>query len=865
MKSAILYLQNSGYGPLAAELAVAGRDDVRDLAHKIRDQLPEIERREQKILDALDLWVEKGVLSKRALKTAMTKYIATCKDLLKFNMPTGLRPGEREKIEEWRSFVEQTTVANAEKEVKALAKLLDSSIATQEYAAKFKSTFEYRAGGVAKEIRETALPNIYIYNVMEEQTEIGTFTVIDDYGTPESRFEPWIGIIHRAVSILKRRDLGYLCYGKLKLSGTNSSWGMYYQNSDSIELSVSASRPVNDGAMLYTLIHELGHRLWYKFMDTGHRKAFSSPWIEQDEMIQQAYENTRIVLDTPMNERVEAFNLVYGSNFNFGKFKKWMEESPEKKIRWLNRLKWTPANAEFMYVEQGELNKAAFEWASKRLEDLRSQLNDAREKKDLDWESSLDDSLRKFEERQRKYWTEEHDRSDIKLDDVKRAFEPGTGRIIKTPISELLIEVLKLHPVRPSVSDYGNQSREEDFAETFAAVLLGTAKSHEVVMRLQRALPKGTVANVTAGIDDDLKKQIEEIIESYDKTKAAKLGEWFESTFRVKSPQTPRGQKELKEKATALIWYLRHGNEKYVDSIKDAWSFIEPRLGDLVRHFSDEGGKVVPVDMTVGSNVYLNKIGFDETKFEKYVDSLESLFATLKGWRKHALTGGVTTAIAGPREFRGTAAGVYKSSEDTLYVRATPAVLKRTSGTYGAPDYIIVHELGHRYERKAHVREDFDKQHWWTTEYSRKEGESFAEMFALGHFGITKLRANEFATTLENFDAAMTGKKVEIREVPTHLKDIGKPVWTTSDVEVLSDLKDLGYTNLASELTSVFGAIPKDQYKPRRKGGQYSYRDMEKLCKCGHKLGKHTAEAPHECIISDTDAVDCDCVCFKPK
>lgn len=35
------------------------------------------------------------------------------------------------------------------------------------------------------------------------------------------------------------------------------------------------------------------------------------------------------------------------------------------------------------------------------------------------------------------------------------------------------------------------------------------------------------------------------------------------------------------------------------------------------------------------------------------------------------------------------------------------------------------------------------------------------------------------------------------------------------------------------------------------KRGRYSYSNMELLCKCGHKLGAHTAEYPHDCCYGE--------------
>lgn len=288
-----------------------------------------------------------------------------------------------------------------------------------------------------------------------------------------------------------------------------------------------------------------------------------------------------------------------------------------------------------------------------------------------------------------------------------------------------------------------------------------------------------------AGNGDELTRRMEDLLKNFDTKKAEELGKWFGETFRVKSPKTPRGQKKLKELGDKLLWWLlhgkMHGEEPHRENIGYAWDDIKSQVPNLVKYFSDEGGKVVPKDMKVGNIHYLNLIGFEKSKFEKYVKQLDALFKSVKGWRKKAFVGTLKVALAGPKHFRGTSGGVYKSGEDTLYVRATPKVLKRGEGTYGSPQYIMIHELGHRFEYKHRPRIDFDRQMWKTTPYSRKEGEAFAELFALGHFGIKKAHTDWDASIQERFEEAMEkgGNTVPYREVPKHIKDLSKPKWQT--------------------------------------------------------------------------------------
>jgi hypothetical protein len=257
---------------------------------------------------------------------------------------------------------------------------------------------------------------------------------------------------------------------------------------------------------------------------------------------------------------------------------------------------------------------------------------------------------------------------------------------------------------------------------------------------------------VTARLSDDLIDKMDRLLGEYDLSEAKKIGAWLEQNFRFKSPKTPKGQKDLKDEVNKLWWALSFGGETYRDTIAAAWEAIRPRVKDLIRYFTDEGGVVVPDSIQVGGNTYLNKAGLNAATLEKYAKRLEQVFDTITGWRSKALTGGLKVAFGSPRDMHGTATGKYKSDEDTLYVRTTPAVMKRDSG-YAGFDYILVHELGHRYERKNRIPEDFDDPDWWTSKYSRKEGEGFAELFAIGHY---RLKGSWDDETLDRFEKVMT-------------------------------------------------------------------------------------------------------------
>jgi hypothetical protein len=281
---------------------------------------------------------------------------------------------------------------------------------------------------------------------------------------------------------------------------------------------------------------------------------------------------------------------------------------------------------------------------------------------------------------------------------------------------------------------------------------------------------------VLAGLGEDLSQKMTDLLQGeYDLSKARSVAAWLKANFRFGSPKTPPGQKALKKDIDALHWYMAHGEATYRASIESTWAKIQPHLADLVRYFTDEGGFVVPSKIQVGANTYLNQAGLNEQALNTYIKRLEPIFQSISGWRQKALTGGLKIVLASPKDFSGTAGGKYKDSEDALYVRTTPAVLKRGEG-YASFEYILVHEMGHRFERKNHLPTDFDRVEWYSTRYSYKEGEAFAELFALGHFGIR----GTWDPKVERFEKVMTGHPVEARPgLPEHLRKFIYPEATS--------------------------------------------------------------------------------------
>lgn len=221
---------------------------------------------------------------------------------------------------------------------------------------------------------------------------------------------------------------------------------------------------------------------------------------------------------------------------------------------------------------------------------------------------------------------------------------------------------------------------------------------------------------------------------------------WLANNFHFQTRTTPKGLKREKEELDRFYRVLALGEESgvmpgaMIHTIEEMWRQMKPYVPTWVAAFSSSEGSAKPITREVkeGGNTYLNEVGANDKNLAEMVKTIEHVFANLKGWRKQALSGGITVVFKGPKDFRGTSSGTYKRQLDQLWIRATTGGrVERGGSGYGGLAYVITHELGHRYENKHHVSVDFDRPEWHTSRYSHNDGESFAELFALSNFGIT--------------------------------------------------------------------------------------------------------------------------------
>jgi hypothetical protein len=236
---------------------------------------------------------------------------------------------------------------------------------------------------------------------------------------------------------------------------------------------------------------------------------------------------------------------------------------------------------------------------------------------------------------------------------------------------------------------------------------------------------------------------------------------WAMGNYAVDS--APRGQKatyqqleRLMDNAKDVGLGVAPGGYGY---LLTTWNNIDK---DIFNSFFTKGGDKAKSLIYKGKYAtYRNMVGFPDKKLKETADRLDEVFGAVKGWRKKALDN-LVIGLAGPAFFKSRSGGRYSKSDDILYVRATPDVLKRTGGTYGSPEYILIHELGHRYEKLYRFFEMWGSVvDWATTSYSfSSDEEAMAELFALGHFDIKSVNGKTWDPRIqEKFEKRMETAK----------------------------------------------------------------------------------------------------------
>ncbi len=163
------------------------------------------------------------------------------------------------------------------------------------------------------------------------------------------------------------------------------------------------------------------------------------------------------------------------------------------------------------------------------------------------------------------------------------------------------------------------------------------------------------------------------------------------------------------------------------------------RLGDLAKivqlHTLFSPKSKETVTLKLDGVTFRNEAGLTGAKFKKASELLVAFLNTLKKPHSTTLKG---LKIILVRKDKSTSPAMYKRDKDVVYIR--PDRLLLTNEEYGSLPYVLLHELGHRYENKNKLKskQDTADSIWNTTPYSLTDSlsgsEKFAELFAMSHW-----------------------------------------------------------------------------------------------------------------------------------
>lgn len=212
------------------------------------------------------------------------------------------------------------------------------------------------------------------------------------------------------------------------------------------------------------------------------------------------------------------------------------------------------------------------------------------------------------------------------------------------------------------------------------------------------------------------------------------LKQWLEP-FQLDTGKAPRG---FKDKWNDLKFINRNINTVFGvmhDNIKNSFSrWSKDDIDEIVTKLGSKNKKTIEVKGKYAT--FKNFSNMADKTFIKRANDLDKHLSTLKGVHKKALNVKPLEVHFVKKEVS-KATAVYKSEEDKIFIRSDRKAIDGDG--YGSFNYIITHELGHRFERLIKYYDRLE--HDYTTRYSRADSfqsEAFAELFALSHYGIKK-------------------------------------------------------------------------------------------------------------------------------
>lgn len=186
------------------------------------------------------------------------------------------------------------------------------------------------------------------YQSIQEKFKHGPFTIFNSYGYREEEYEDVMRVLDKAADLVKRAGFGRILYGDVEFTTGISAAGSYHNRNDRIKLNVLSDYRYSN---VYTLVHEFGHRYWYKFTTPAARDAY-----EDDFGGKAGY--------LTLKQREDIWRALQYAKFSPGKTKLYLDETrlfPEVLARWkeiMTRQGWRTKDV--------RRNPDEFQWMYKR-------------------------------------------------------------------------------------------------------------------------------------------------------------------------------------------------------------------------------------------------------------------------------------------------------------------------------------------------------------------------------------------------------------------------------------------------------------------------------------------------------------------